>query len=100
MPQERNHQLTERQREILLWICRGKTYAEIAMILGLSNASIKSYLDTTRHKLNVVNLPQACALAVAYGILTADEILTPSPDPTSTPPQRRSPPTERPPRPE
>ena len=98
MAWERNHELSPRQREILLWACRGKTYAEIASILGLSTASIKTYLDTTRHKLNVVNLPQACAVAVAEGILTREEVLTrqaaPASDPASAPPQPQNPPSD------
>ena len=81
MAWERNHELSPRQREILLWACRGKTYAEIALITGLSNASIKTYLDTARHKLNVVNLIQACAVAVAEGVFSRDDILNrPSPE--------------------
>ena len=74
-PPERRHPLSAREREILLWSCRGKTYAEIALITGLSHASIKTYLDTARHKLNVVNLIQACAVAVAEGVFTRDDIM-------------------------
>ena len=92
----RNHKLSPRQREILLWACRGKTYAEISEIVGLSTGSIKTYLDAARHKLNVVNLPQACAVAVADGIFTRDEINqpraeeAPSSDPASEPPPRQN----------
>ena len=45
------------------------------MILGLSFGSTKTYLDAARYKLNVVNLPHACALAVAAGVITREEIL-------------------------
>ena len=58
-----------------MWACRGKTYQEIAAIHGLSFGSVKSYLDAARHKLNVANLPQACAVAVAEDILTREEIM-------------------------
>jgi DNA-binding CsgD family transcriptional regulator len=75
MDAARRHPLSRREREILRWSCRGKTYAEIALITGLSNASIKTYLDTARRKLNVVNLIQACAVAVAIGVLTPDDIM-------------------------
>ena len=44
------HQLSPRQREILLWSCRGKTYVEIGLITGLSKGSIKTYLDQARYK--------------------------------------------------
>jgi len=103
-PPERRHPLSAREREILLWSCRGKTYAEIALITGLSNASIKTYLDQARYKLNVVNLIQACAVAVAEGIFSRNDIMaeqdrqaadraaeTAASDPASTPqpPQTR-----------
>jgi DNA-binding CsgD family transcriptional regulator len=68
------HKLSNRQRECLLWIARGKTYDEIAAIERLSFSSIKNYLDAARHKLNAVNLPQAVAIAVATGILRYDEL--------------------------
>lgn len=45
------------------------------MIVGLSFGSVKTYLDHARYKLNAVNLPQACAIAVAEGVLLPDEIL-------------------------
>lgn len=96
-PMERNHQLSPRQREILLWSCRGKTYADIALILGLSTASVKTYLDQTRWKLNAVNITQAAAVAVATGIFTPEEILTPSPAQTSTPEPPQSLPSDPPP---
>jgi DNA-binding CsgD family transcriptional regulator len=66
--------LAPRERDCLRWAARGKTYAEIMLIEGLSNASVKTYLDTARHKLNAVNLPQATAIAVALGILTLDDL--------------------------
>jgi DNA-binding CsgD family transcriptional regulator len=69
------HRLSPREREILLWACRGKTYCEIAAILGISFSSTKTYLDGARYKLNAVNLPHACAFAVAVGVLATDEIL-------------------------
>jgi DNA-binding CsgD family transcriptional regulator len=101
MAWQRNHELTAREREILLWACRGKTYADTALIVGLATASVKTYLDHARYKLNAVNITQACAIAVAVGIFTPEDILNrpaPSPDPANTPPPPQSPPTERPPR--
>jgi DNA-binding CsgD family transcriptional regulator len=67
--------LSPREREILLWSCRGKTYSEIGAILGLSNSTVKTYLDASRYKLNAVNLPHACAFAAVAGLFTRDEIL-------------------------
>jgi DNA-binding CsgD family transcriptional regulator len=72
---QRHTRLSGREREMLLWACRGKTYAEISEIVSLSNGSVKTYLDHARYKLNVVNLAQACAVAVANGTLSPEEIL-------------------------
>ena len=97
MEPDRRHRLSAREREILLWSCRGKTYAEIALIVGLSNGSVKTYLDHARYKLNVVNITQAAAVAVATGIFTPEEILTPSRDQTSTPEPPQTQPSDPPP---
>lgn len=80
-------QLSERQREILLWACRGKTYKEISAITGISYGSVKTYLDQSRYKLNVINLAQACAVAVAEGALSPAEILAGRGDLPDLPPK-------------
>ena len=67
--------LTPREREVLLWICRGKTYAEAALILGISFSSIKTHLDVARYKINAVNLAHACALCVAFDILSRADVV-------------------------
>ena len=90
---ETNHQLSSRQREILLWACRGKTYAEIGLIIGLAPGTIKTYLDQARYKLNVANLPQACAVAVVEGVFTREDII-PSRARTNTPEPPQSPPSD------
>ena len=75
MLEHRRHPLSPREREIVLWACRGKTYLEIGQIMGLRFGTIKSYLDAARHKLNAVNLAHACAIGAARGLFTRDEIL-------------------------
>jgi|SRR5580692_6782317 DNA-binding CsgD family transcriptional regulator len=95
------HVLSRRQREVLLWACRGKTYAEIASIVGLSWGTAKSHLDQARLKLNAANMPQACAIALAEGVFSREDIMgamdrqeadrAAASDPASTPqpPQNR-----------
>lgn len=97
MEPDRRHRLSARQREILLWSCRGKTFADIALITGLSTASVKTYLDQARYKLNAVSITQAAAVAVAKGIFAPEEILTPSPAQTSTPEPPQTQPSDPPP---
>jgi|HubBroStandDraft_4_1064222.scaffolds.fasta_scaffold1061727_2 DNA-binding CsgD family transcriptional regulator len=66
--------LSPRERECLLWTARGKTYTEIAMILGLAYGTVKTNLDASRYKLNCATLPQATAIAVAQGIFTPEDL--------------------------
>lgn len=71
------HGLSPRQRECLLWAARGKTYAEMGQILGISFGTVKANLDAVRYKMDCVLLQQATAHAVARGILSVDELQIP-----------------------
>jgi LuxR family transcriptional regulator, quorum-sensing system regulator CinR len=64
-------ELSRREEECLIWAARGKTYHDIARILDLSFASVKTYLDTARHKLSCINLTHAVAVALATGVIPA-----------------------------
>lgn len=65
--------LSRRESECLAWAAQGKTYTEIAMLVGISFGSVKSYLDSARYKLDAVNLPHAVALAITYGLIVMQE---------------------------
>ena len=52
-------QLAEREVETLTWAARGKTSAEIALILGLSKRTVDFHLDNARTKLGVATRTQA-----------------------------------------
>ena len=54
-------ELSKTEEECLIWAVRGKTYHDIAGLLNLSFASVKTYLDTARHKLSCINLTHAVA---------------------------------------
>ena len=54
---------------MLLWAARGKTSAEIAIILGLSERTINFHCDQAMRRLDVVNRTQAVANAVAEGLI-------------------------------
>jgi DNA-binding NarL/FixJ family response regulator len=56
--------LTPREAEILLWVSRGKTNPEIAMILGIGLTTVKKHLESTFMKLGVENRTAAAALAL------------------------------------
>jgi DNA-binding CsgD family transcriptional regulator len=54
----------------LTWIAQGKTYKDISLITGMAFGTIKTYLDTARHKLHAVNVAQAVAKAITLGMIT------------------------------
>jgi len=63
------HSITEREAEILAWIARGKTSAEIADILGLAKRTVDFHADGARVKLNVSTRTEAAVKAALQGII-------------------------------
>jgi DNA-binding CsgD family transcriptional regulator len=61
--------LTEREIDCLNWTAAGKTSAEIAEILGLSEHTINHYLNRAAKKMNTVNRTQAVAKALRMGLI-------------------------------
>lgn len=53
--------LSKREVECLKWIARGKTSADIGVILGLSEHTINNYVNSACNKLKAVNRPHAVA---------------------------------------
>ena len=68
------HRLSPRQVECLEWAAQGKTIIEISMILGISLASVKSYLDAARYRLNAVNVTHAVAIATAGRLIDTEPL--------------------------
>jgi DNA-binding CsgD family transcriptional regulator len=62
-------QLTPREHECLKFSSEGKTYSEIAIILSLSEHTVRSYLKMARIKLDCVSMAQAVAKAVRMRII-------------------------------
>lgn len=62
--------LTEREIQIVRWTAEGKTSAEIAVILKLSEHTVNSYTATVLRKLQVVNRAQMVATAIRNGLIT------------------------------
>jgi DNA-binding response OmpR family regulator len=52
-------ELNDREVEILTWVARGKTSAEIAQILGLTKRTIDFHIDNARTKLGAATRTQA-----------------------------------------
>jgi DNA-binding CsgD family transcriptional regulator len=61
--------LTPRESECLLWISRGKTKRETAIILGISHNTVQEHLERVRLKLDCVTLAQAVGKSVKLGLL-------------------------------
>ena len=53
--------LSKREAECLRWTARGKTSAETALILGLSEHTINNYINSACNKLKAVNRAHAVA---------------------------------------
>lgn len=61
--------LSDRERECLLWACRGKTRGETANILKVSERTIEFHFETTLRKLGVHNKCHAVATAIHLGLI-------------------------------
>ena len=61
--------LTDREQEILGLIANGKTNAEIARALFLSEGTVRNYVSSILEKLNVEDRTQAAVLALRYGMV-------------------------------
>ena len=61
--------LSKRELDTLLWSARGKNYKEIAIILGLSDHTIRTYMSSARSKLDSVSLSQAIAEAIRLQLI-------------------------------
>jgi DNA-binding CsgD family transcriptional regulator len=55
--------LTSREREVLRWLARGKSNAEIGAILGISSATVGKHLEHIYPKLGVENRTAAASFA-------------------------------------
>lgn len=62
--------LSPRERDCLRWIAEGKTYWECAMILGLSEHTVRCYLESVRHKLGAANTSHAVNKARKANLLS------------------------------
>ncbi|MEO1767804.1 LuxR C-terminal-related transcriptional regulator [Thiobacter aerophilum] len=61
--------LTPREREVLEWVRRGKTNAEIAAIRGVAYKTVKNQVQAILVKLRVNNRAQAVASAIERGLI-------------------------------
>jgi DNA-binding NarL/FixJ family response regulator len=62
--------LTDREREVLTWVGRGKTSSEIAIILGIRERTVNFHCDQAMRRLDVINRTQAVVKAIDQGLIT------------------------------
>lgn len=62
--------LTDREREVLVWACRGKTTSETSDILNLSERTVEFHIANAMRKLNVHNKVHCVAVAVQMGLVS------------------------------
>lgn len=62
--------LSPRERECLQWTAEGKTSWECALILDISERTVRFYLESARHKLGAANTAHAIAKASKANLLS------------------------------
>ena len=72
---ERQHLITERQREVVTLIAAGCSNEEVGERLGISPRTVKAHCDVLRQKLGVARRRQ---IPLAYRSLTGDDPLAES----------------------
>ncbi|NIZ14649.1 LuxR family transcriptional regulator [Phaeobacter sp. HF9A] len=68
-----NRSLTKRQREVLQWVGDGKTTQDIALLMGLTTATIEKHLRLARENLAVETTAQAVLKAALHNQMYAVE---------------------------
>lgn len=61
--------LSPRETTCLKWAALGKTKPETAAVLGLSQSTVRFYLDRAMEKLEARNITQAAVIATARGLI-------------------------------
>lgn len=66
-PPARRRLLSDREREVLLWVAAGKTAWEISRILGISERTVIYHVTMAARRLQAVSRTHAVARAIALG---------------------------------
>lgn len=74
MPAAHTPELTEREKEVLLWHARGKSSEVCAQIMGVSPRTISNQLVSCREKLYANNTTHAVAKAIKKGVIKLSDV--------------------------
>ena len=67
--QKKNVFLSPRERQILKWVSAGKTYAEVSIILSITERTVKFHMSNAMKKLGVNNARHAVKLGMELRLL-------------------------------
>ncbi len=70
---ERLHQLTDREREVLVEVARGRSNVEIAHLLSVSEATVKTHVGRILAKLDLRDRVQIVVFAYEAGVIRPGE---------------------------
>lgn len=70
-PAENQQDLGRREVETLKWIAEGLTHSQIGRRMGLTEATVSTYVKRIRYKLNVGNKAELTRRAIELGYVTA-----------------------------
>lgn len=65
--------LSPRETECLKWIARGKDAQAVAIILNISDHTVRDYLKSAKNKLGAITLPQAIHKATFYHLIESED---------------------------
>lgn len=61
---------SQRENEILYWASVGKTYQEIALILGIKVSTVKFHIGNAVKKIGAINAKHAIRLGIELQLIT------------------------------
>ncbi|MBT2772021.1 helix-turn-helix transcriptional regulator [Halomonas sp. ISL-60] len=61
--------LTDREVECLKWVAMGKSYGEIALILNISERTVKFHAQNIIKKMDAVNIKQAMTKSLRLNLI-------------------------------
>ena len=67
--------ITNREKEVLQHLAKGKTNKEISKELVLSPSTIRNHISNIFTKLKITNRSQATAIAIYAGLLTPESFI-------------------------
>ncbi len=65
--------LSLREKEVINWLKKGKSSADMSIILEISERTVNYHVNNIMHKLNAVSRTHAISLAIEQGLISGDK---------------------------